>query len=101
MIKQLLEYDETERPIVAQVWGITPELFYNAAQMIVDLGFDGLDINMGCPERSVIKRGACSALINNQPLADEIIRATKEGLGRKIPLSIFQRALFFLCLFPP
>ena len=71
-------FSEKQRPIVAQIWGMKPENYYKTAKMIVDLGFDGIDINMGCPDKAVVKIGACSALINNQPLAKEIITATKK-----------------------
>lgn len=89
-----LKYFETQRPIVAQVWGITPEDYFKTAKLIVDLGFDGIDINMGCPVPGVIKQGACSALIKNHALAKEIVTATKEGLMGKIPLSIKTRIGF-------
>lgn len=55
------------------------------------MGFDGIDINMGCPEKSVVGHGACAALINNQSLAREIIAATKEGAKGKIPVSVKTR----------
>lgn len=89
-----LKYSEVERPIVAQVWGITPEDYLKTAKLVVELGFDGMDINMGCPVKKVIKQGACSALIKNPNLAKEIILATREGLGGKIPLSIKTRIGF-------
>jgi tRNA-dihydrouridine synthase len=74
-----LKFDKSERPIVAQIWGKTPQNYYETAKLCTDLGFDGIDINMGCPEKNVIKIGACSALIENQALALEIINAVKEG----------------------
>lgn len=89
-----LQYADSEKPIVAQLWGTTPEHYKKAAQLAVELGFDGLDINMGCPVPKVIKRGACSALINNPSLAEEIVVATREGLKNKIPLSIKTRIGF-------
>lgn len=87
-VKQRLEYDDSERPLVAQIWGLVPENFFNAARLLKDLGFDGVDINFGCPVKDVIKMGACSAMINNKPLAAELIAATKEGLSGEIPLSV-------------
>ena len=67
-----LKFDkDIEKQIIAQVWGITPEDYYKACKVIVDLGFDGVDINMGCPVKNVIKQGACSALIKNHDLAVE------------------------------
>ena len=89
-----LNYEAIEKPIVAQIWGITPEDYYNAAKLVLELGFDGLDINMGCPVKNVIKQGACSALINNPSLANEIVMATKEALADQIPLSIKTRIGF-------
>jgi tRNA-dihydrouridine synthase len=89
-----LKYSQNERPIVAQVWGITPDDYYKTAKLVVDLGFDGMDINMGCPVKNVIKQGACSALIKSPSLAKEIILATKEGLQNKIPLSVKTRIGF-------
>ena len=52
------------------------------------MGYDGVDINMGCPDRSIVSKGACSALINNPELAKEIIEATQEGLAGEAPLSV-------------
>jgi len=88
-----LNFTELERPIIAQVWGITPEDYYKTARLIHELGFDGIDINMGCPVKKVIKQGACSALINNPTLASEIFQATKEGAST-IPVSIKTRIGF-------
>lgn len=74
-----LKYSECERPIIAQIWGTEPKNFYTAARMIRQLGFDGVDINMGCPDRAVMKTGSGASLINTPGLAAEIIAATKEG----------------------
>ncbi len=89
-----LKYDPNERPIVAQIWGKTPQNYEETARLCLELGFDGIDINMGCPEKSVIKQGACSALINNQPLAKQIITACKRGTNGKIPISVKTRIGF-------
>ncbi len=74
-------YHEIERPVVAQVFGIEPEYFYQASQIICELGFDGVDINMGCPSKTVARRGAGAGLILHPALAREIIFATKEGIS--------------------
>lgn len=74
-----LKYTQIQRPIVAQLWGTNPEKFYQAAQIVAELGFDGIDINMGCPQSKEIQIGACAALIREPKLAQEIIFATKEG----------------------
>ena len=91
LIARRLKYSEIEKPIVAQIWGIKPEDYYKTTKKIVDLGFDGVDINMGCPVKNVIKQGACSALINNPSLAKEIYQAVKEGTQNKMPVSIKTR----------
>jgi nifR3 family TIM-barrel protein len=88
-----LQYAPSERPIVAQIFGATPAHFYEAAKLVAELGFDGVDINMGCPEKSIVKSGACSALINEPKLAQEIIYATKEGAG-EMPVSVKTRLGF-------
>jgi nifR3 family TIM-barrel protein len=83
-------YTEAERPIVAQIFGSKPENFYKTALLIQELGFDGIDINMGCPDRNVEKQGAGACLMKNPELAQEIIRETKRGAG-KLPVSIKTR----------
>ena len=75
-----LRYDEIERPIVAQIYGADPDKFYQVAQVVCELGFDGVDINMGCPSKNVSARGCGAALIRNPPLAKEIIRAVQAGV---------------------
>lgn len=87
------KYTEVERPLVAQIWGINPEMHYESAKMAAKLGFDGVDINMGCPVKKIVKKGACSALINNPDLAAEIIKATQEGAGG-LPISVKTRIGF-------
>jgi nifR3 family TIM-barrel protein len=91
---QRLRYTEIERPLVAQIWGTRPENFYKAAKKLIDMGFDGIDLNMGCPASGVMHKGACSGLINNRPLAKEIIDATKEGAAGSIPVSVKTRLGF-------
>lgn len=73
-------YDEIERPVVAQVFGNDPELFYQAAVVIGALGFDGMDINMGCPAKKVEARGAGAGLIRDETTALEIIRKSRQGI---------------------
>ena len=81
-----LAYTEYERPIVAQLFGAAPETMERAAALAVDLGFDGVDINMGCPDRTVEKRGAGAALCKQPALAQAVIRAAKRG-ARGLPVS--------------
>lgn len=88
-----LRYEENERPIVAQIFGAKPENIEIASRIVAELGYDGVDINMGCPDKNVIKQGAGSALIKNPELAREIIRAAKRGAG-KMPVSVKTRIGF-------
>lgn len=74
-----LTYSELERPVVAQIYGRAPDLFYKVAHIVGELGFDGLDINMGCPSRKVAASGCGAALIRAPELAREIIRAARRG----------------------
>lgn len=89
-----LSYTEEERPIVAQFFTSKPEMMEKAAELAVDLGFDGIDINMGCPDKSIEKQGAGAGLMKNPKLAQEIILAAKKGAsknGKNIPVSVKTR----------
>jgi len=85
-----LTFAEREHPVIAQVWGTRPESFLRVAGEVREMGFDGLDINMGCPVRKIIRGGACGALINNPSLAHELICAAREGAG-SLPVSVKTR----------
>jgi len=85
-----LKYSEAERPIVAQIFGGRPENIKRAAALCKELGFDGIDINMGCPDRSVEKQCAGAAMMKNPALAREVIRAAREG-SRGLPISVKTR----------
>jgi tRNA-dihydrouridine synthase len=79
--------------IVAQIWGSDSEKFYKAARYISsEHNFDGIDINMGCPVKKIVKNAACSALINFPDIAGEIVQATKEGTS--LPVSVKTRLGF-------
>lgn len=91
LIAHKLKYSEEERPIVAQIFGCNPEKFKLATEYIKSIGFDGVDINMGCPERTVTRHGAGSALFKTHSLAQEIIAACKEGGGPDFPVSVKTR----------
>lgn len=93
-----LQVNNTERDvlqrrgmkIVAQIWGANPEKFYQATRLICsEMQFDGIDINMGCPVKKIVKQGGCSALIGQPTIAAEIIQATKEASN--IPVSVKTR----------
>lgn len=79
LLRDLL-YDETQRPIIGQIFGKTPSFFYQAAILLCELGFDGIDINMGCPSKNVASSGSGAGLIRTPKLAQEIVRATKQGV---------------------
>jgi tRNA-dihydrouridine synthase len=72
-------YDEIERPIVAQVFGVEVDSFYKSAVMLCEMGFDGIDINMGCPAKHVAAKGSGAGLIKTPDLARKIIRSVKLG----------------------
>jgi tRNA-dihydrouridine synthase len=101
-----LQFTEKESPLIAQIWGKNPESYYKTAKELADgtlahessglkdVNYAGIDINMGCPEKSVVKNGCCVALINDRPLAKEIVQAVKEGAGGKLPVSVKTRLGF-------
>ena len=90
-----LIYSEEERPIVAQLFSSNSDHMEQAAKLCRELGFDGVDINMGCPDRSIEKQGCGSAMIKTPEVAKEIIRAAKRGakMGEEdgIPVSVKTR----------
>ena len=100
-VKHRLFVSDSERQVlkeknirlVAQIWGSDPEKFYRAAGQIADeYEFDGIDINMGCPVKKIVKNMGCSALIRVPELAKEIVLATMEG--SKLPVSVKTRIGF-------
>jgi tRNA-dihydrouridine synthase len=105
LLKKLL-FTATEQPLIAQLWGKQPDNFYKTARQLADgtlarelglpkdVNFAGADLNMGCPQKSEVKNGTCCALMNDRPLAEAIINATREGLADKLPLSVKTRTGF-------
>lgn len=89
-----LQFTAKEQPLVAQIWGKIPDNFRKTADELVAMGFVGIDLNMGCPEKTVVKNGCCSALINDRDLAAEIIKATQEGAAGRVPVSVKTRLGF-------
>ncbi len=88
-----LEYTEEERPIVAQFFASKPEMMEQAAILARELGFDGIDINMGCPDKAIERQGAGAALIKDPALAQEVIYAAKQG-ALHLPVSVKTRVGF-------
>lgn len=89
-----LAFTEVERPLIAQIWGKNPENFYKVAQELVEMGFDGVDINMGCPDKKVVKNGTGGGMIQFPDSARDVVEATKEGLANRIPISVKTRIGF-------
>lgn len=88
-----LKFSSEEHPIVAQIFGSNPDNIRKSASFIAKLGFDGVDINMGCPDKAVVRQGAGAGLMKSPGLAQEIIAAAKDGAG-KIPVSVKTRIGF-------
>lgn len=85
-----LKYSKKEKPIVTQIFGSKPETIKKAVKYCRKLGFSGIDINMGCPDRAVEKQNAGASLIKNPELAKKIILAAREESGN-IPVSVKTR----------
>lgn len=97
-----LQFVASETSLVAQLWGKNPDNFRKTAEQIADgslakelglpdgVNFIGIDLNMGCPAKSEVQNGTCSALILNRELAGDIIRATQEGADG-LPVSVKTR----------
>jgi nifR3 family TIM-barrel protein len=90
-----LEYSKAERPIVAQLFTGHPDKMREAAKLCGELGFDGIDINTGCPDRAVEKQGGGAGMIKDKENTKRVLEAAREGaaLGKKggIPISIKTR----------
>jgi tRNA-dihydrouridine synthase len=80
---------EGQRPIVAQIFSSKPEMITYATKLASELGFDGVDINMGCPDRAIERQGCGAAMLKTPELAREIIRAAKEASS--LPVSVKTR----------
>jgi nifR3 family TIM-barrel protein len=97
-----LQYFENERPIVAQLFSGNPKYMEEAAYQVTKAGFDGIDINMGCPDKAIQKQKAGAFLIKDPGRASEIIQAVKKGINRAskeikkdpIPVSVKTRLGF-------
>jgi nifR3 family TIM-barrel protein len=88
-----LKFSKAEKPIVAQIFGSHPENIETTCKLLAKLGFDGIDINMGCPDRKVEKQGAGAAMIKTPAIAREVIKAAIRGAG-KVPVSVKTRIGF-------
>ncbi len=93
ILKRDLEFADTERPIVAQLFTAEPDKMREAAKLCRELGFDGIDINMGCPDKTIEKQKAGSMMMRDWKNAQKVIRAAQEGAG-DIPVSVKTRIGF-------
>ena len=84
-----LYFQEDEHPITAQLFGANPAVMAEAAKMVEDLGYDAVDINLGCPAKKVVKCGG-SGLLRDLPLLEDIFKTVRAAV--KIPLTIKLRA---------
>lgn len=87
---QKLKFAPLEKPLIVQIWGNKPENYYKATRQLVEMGFDGIDINMGCPDKNVMKQHGGSGMIRDLKLAQEVIHATKDA-SKGLPVSVKTR----------
>jgi nifR3 family TIM-barrel protein len=90
LLRDLRFDSKIERPIVAQLFSSHPEYMKQAATLVQELGYDGIDINMGCPDKSIEKQGCGSAMIKNPENAVAVIKAAKEG-APNLPITVKTR----------
>lgn len=89
-----LKFEKKEKPIIAQLWGVNPKNFFEATKLVKEMGFDGVDINMGCSVKNVVKNNAGSGLIREErEIVKDIINAVKEG-AQGLPVSVKTRLGF-------
>ena len=84
------KFEKNQHPIIAQIFSSKPDNIFEASKLIKKLGFDGVDINMGCPEKSICQQGCGAAMIKSPEIARACIRAAIEG-GEGLPVSIKTR----------
>ena len=94
VLKNILIFSKNEKPIVAQLFSANPIMMRQASKYVASLGFDGIDINMGCPDKSVEKQGAGAFMIKTPKIVMEVIQAAKDGIKdakKNIPISVKTR----------
>ncbi|MFC0275667.1 tRNA dihydrouridine synthase [Enterococcus devriesei] len=90
-VRGRLMFTEDEQPMVAHIWGDKPEFFREMSIALAEMGFKGIDLNMGCPVPNVAERGKGSGLILRPEVAAELIEAAKAG---GLPVSVKTRIGF-------
>lgn len=88
--QRMLFYHEEERPVTAQLFGADPHRLAEATRMVEDLGFDAIDLNLGCPAKKVVKGCGGSALLRETQLLEEILKAIRAAAS--IPFTVKIRA---------
>jgi nifR3 family TIM-barrel protein len=88
--KRYLHFYEDEHPISAQLFGSNPQVMHDAARMVEDLGFDLVDLNLGCPAKKVVKCNGGSGLLRDLPLIGEIFRSVRKAVS--VPFTVKFRA---------
>lgn len=88
--RDLIAFTAGERPVVVQIFGRDPEIFFKAVKILEEMGFDGIDINFGCPAYKIVKTGGGVSLMRNLNLCRELVQAA--GEGTRLPISIKIRA---------
>lgn len=91
IVGRRLKYTPEEQPLIAQIWGQNPENYYKTALELVEMGFAGIDINMGCPVKAVVKSGCGGGMIEQPEKAIEVIKAVQSAVKGKIPVSVKTR----------
>ncbi|KDP12195.1 tRNA-dihydrouridine synthase [Staphylococcus chromogenes] len=91
-VRGRLTFSEDEQPIVAHIWGDKPQHFREMSIGMAEMGFSGIDLNMGCPVDNVVKNGKGSGLILRPETAAEIIQAAKAG---GLPVSVKTRLGYY------
>ncbi len=94
IVRDKLLFTDVESPIIAQIWGRNPDTIFEITKAIAGMGFVGVDLNTGCPDKTVMKGGAGGALIDTPDVAKAVIQAMKDGVkaaGKTIPVSVKAR----------
>ena len=90
--RDMIAFDTLEQPVVCQIFGRKPEVYFKAVKILEEMGFAGVDINFGCPAYKVVKSGGGVSLMRNLNLCRELVQAACEGT--RLPISIKIRASF-------
>jgi tRNA-dihydrouridine synthase B len=89
---ELLQFDPSEHPILVQLFGHDPQVVAEAAKRCAERGFDGVDINMGCPVKKIVKDGAGAALMRDPKASVRMLEAVRRALPKEMPVSVKLRA---------